>query len=274
MLTASVIFFVFQVHTKSSSKGDDFMKKLIMILTVFLFYACMTFANTSYVVLIIDDFGNGMKGTDQILELPIPITGAVIPGMPYAKEEAKKLHEAGKEVILHVPLEPIHGKPSWLGPMGITVGMSKEKVADILKKAYEDIPCAVGMNNHMGSKAMTNRTIVSTLMEFAKNNQLYFVDSATTDTKLSKALSEEYGVPFYKRQVFLDNEPSKEHVKQQLRELMNLAKEQGYAIGIGHVGTYKGEPTAKAIKEMIPYMQEEGIIFTTVSGLRELESNK
>ncbi|MGL4344462.1 MAG: divergent polysaccharide deacetylase family protein [Cellulosilyticaceae bacterium] len=250
------------------------MKKLMIIIVSFLIGVTQLWAQEHYVVLIIDDFGNGMKGTKQMLEMPIPLTGAVIPGMPSAVDEARALHDAGKEVILHVPLEPITGKPSWLGPMGITVGMNRDKVLSILDKAYLDIPYAVGMNNHMGSKAMTNEVIVSALMEFAKEKQFYFVDSGTSDTKLSGRLSEEYGVPFYKRSVFLDNQPSKEHVKEKLRELVTLSKQNGVAIGIGHVGTYKGEPTAAAIKEMIPYMQDEGIVFTTISHLRELESVK
>ena len=36
----------------------------------------------------------------------------------------------------------------------------------------------------MGSKAMKNELVVSQLMEFAKCNSLYFVDSKTTDDKL------------------------------------------------------------------------------------------
>ena len=80
-----------------------------------------------YIAVIIDDFGNQMAGTDAIANLPIPLTGAVIPGMPYAKEDAEKLHAAGKEIILHVPLEPINGKPNWLGPKGITTGMGVDR---------------------------------------------------------------------------------------------------------------------------------------------------
>lgn len=250
------------------------MKKLMIMLCSFLIFGTVVFARESYVILIIDDFGNNMKGTKQVLELPIPLTGAVIPGMPSAVDEAKALTQAGKEVILHVPLEPITGKASWLGPLGITAGMRRDQVLSILDKAYLDIPQAVGMNNHMGSKAMKDEVIVSSLMAFAKDKGFYFVDSGTTDTKLSERLSREYDVSFFKRRVFLDNEPSKEQVKAKLRELTELAKNHGVAIGIGHVGTYKGEPTAAAIKEMIPYMQDEGITFVTISQLIELESGK
>ena len=113
-----------------------------------------------YMAIIIDDFGNQMAGTEEIAKLPIPLTGAVIPGMPFAKDDAKKLHDAGKEVILHVPLEPIKGKPNWLGPKGITSGMSSEKIRGVLEESMTEIPYAVGMNNHMGSRAMQSKNVV------------------------------------------------------------------------------------------------------------------
>lgn len=224
----------------------------------------------AYVIIIIDDWGNNMAGSEEMLKLPIPLTGAVIPGMPFDKDDAKKLHDAGKEVILHVPLEPEQGKVSWLGPKGITVGMSEEKIRNLLDEAKETIPYLKGMNNHMGSKAMNDDRIVKNLIKFAAENNLYFVDSGTTKTTLSEKYTKENNLSFLKRDVFLDNTPSTESVKNKLRELEEIAKEKGYAIGIGHVGPQKGLNTARAIKELIPQMQKEGITFITVSQLLEM----
>lgn len=230
-------------------------------------------AKKSYVVIIIDDFGNNMKATKEILELPIPLDGAVIPGMPFAKQDAEKIHAAGKEVMMHIPLEPKQGKKEWLGPMGITVGMGKEQVRGILEKAKEEVPYAVGMNNHMGSKAMKNETIVRELMNFAKENNYYFVDSGTTDDELSSRISSELSVPFFKRHIFLDNIKDTEHVKGQLRQLEEIAKDKGYAIGIGHVGD-KGPFTSRALQQLIPQMEKDGITFVTMTQLQNILSSE
>jgi polysaccharide deacetylase 2 family uncharacterized protein YibQ len=51
---------------------------------------CIAFVSISTnkrVILIIDDFGNRMQGTKQILDLPIPITVAVMPFMPTTHED-------------------------------------------------------------------------------------------------------------------------------------------------------------------------------------------
>lgn len=239
--------------------------RLALICTMLLSMCVPLYASDAYVIIIIDDFGNKMAGTEMIAGLPIPLTGAVIPGMPFDEEDAATLVAGGKEVIYHVPLEPLKGKREWLGPKGIFAGMGEDKVKEVLDSASVEIPGAKGMNNHMGSKAMQNETTVKALMQYAKDNQLYFVDSKTTTSTLAKKWSDALGVPFMERDVFLDNTPDTAYVKERLRETMTIAKEKGVAIAIGHVGPQKGPHTAQALKEMIPIMQEQGIEFITVS---------
>ena len=55
-----------------------------------------------------------MKGTNQMLSLPIPLTVAVMPFLPSTKEDAIA-HKKGHEVIIHMPMEPIKGKKNGLG---------------------------------------------------------------------------------------------------------------------------------------------------------------
>lgn len=220
-----------------------------------------------YIAVIIDDFGNQMAGTDEIIQLPIPITGAVIPGMPYASSDAKKLYDAGKEVILHIPLEPIRGNRNWLGPRGITTDMGKDSIRKTLEESIKEIPYAVGMNNHMGSRAMQNQNVVSTLMDFANEKGLYFVDSKTFDIKVAKQIAEEKHTPYLVRDVFLDNTANTGHVMERLKEGVKIGSEKGYAIVIGHVGPQKGPHTARALKQMISQMQAQNIEFVTISQL-------
>ena len=101
--------------------------------------------------IVIDDFGNNMKGTEEMLNLPVPITVAIMPFLSTSKEDAIRAHKKGHEVIVHLPLEPKKGKKSWLGPGAITTDLSDEEIRKRVKDAIESIPYAVGMNHHMGS---------------------------------------------------------------------------------------------------------------------------
>ncbi|WP_434512119.1 divergent polysaccharide deacetylase family protein [Desulfitobacterium sp. AusDCA] len=110
----------------------------------------------------------------------------------------------------------------------------------------------------MGSKATENAQVIKSIVEVAKARQLVVLDSKTSES--SKLYKEAVlaGLPAGLRDVFLDNSNDLAAVKRQLRTLIDLAKKNGKAIGIGHVGP-QGPTTARAIREMLPEIQKEGI---------------
>ncbi len=92
------------------------------------------------VAVIIDDLGNNMKGTEQILNLPIKITVAVMPFLPSTKQDAIEAHKRGHDVIVHLPMEPKQGRPEWLGPGAIKANMSDEEVRAKVTAAIKEVP--------------------------------------------------------------------------------------------------------------------------------------
>ena len=55
---------------------------------------------------IIDDIGYTDLMAEQLRDLGIPLTAAVIPAAPYARSEAERIHEYGLEEIIHLPMQP------------------------------------------------------------------------------------------------------------------------------------------------------------------------
>ncbi|HWJ78763.1 MAG TPA: divergent polysaccharide deacetylase family protein, partial [Niallia sp.] len=122
------------------------MKKVILLLSIFLlsFYTKvdakeLTYKEKNELAIVIDDFGNNMKGTEDMLNLPVPITVAIMPFLPTSKEDAIRAHEKGHEVIIHLPLEPKKGKKSWLGPGAITTNLSSKEIRKRVEDAIESI---------------------------------------------------------------------------------------------------------------------------------------
>jgi polysaccharide deacetylase 2 family uncharacterized protein YibQ len=229
-----------------------------------------------YLALIIDDFGNHAAGTEAMINLGIPLTAAVMPFLPYSQSDADLAHSSGLEVIMHVPMEPVRGKSSWLGPMAITCGLGDQEIESRLLKGLKQLKWAVGMNNHMGSKTMQDSRIVKIVLEVARKHNLFFVDSRTTENTAALKLAEMLDYPCLERDEFLDGaracgkQPG--HIKKQLKKLGEIALSKGYAIGIGHVGAEGGTITARAIKEMYPELEKKGICFVYVSQIREVVS--
>jgi polysaccharide deacetylase 2 family uncharacterized protein YibQ len=89
------------------------------------------------VAFVIDDFGNNMAGTEEILSLPVPLTVAVMPFLPSTKQDAELAHQKGHDVFVHVPMEPVRGKRSWLGPGAITTDLSDDEIRSRVEKAKD-----------------------------------------------------------------------------------------------------------------------------------------
>lgn len=155
--------------------------KQAMILMIFLLIALMNINGAEAkesvkkeLAIVIDDFGNNMKGTEEMLNLPVPITAAIMPFLSTTERDARMAHEKGHEVIVHLPMEPKKGKKSWLGPGAITTDLSDEEIRKRVEQAIESVPYAVGMNHHMGSKATEDERVMRIVLSVCKDIELYF----------------------------------------------------------------------------------------------------
>lgn len=225
--------------------------------------------NSGKLAIIIDDFGQSREGVEEMIALETHLTFAVMPFMEHSKEDAENAKANGFEVIVHLPMEPEHGKISWLGPRPILCGMSNESVKKVVVDAFDDVPYAVGANIHMGSKASCENCIMTSVLEVIKEKGLYFVDSRTGKKPCAKKISDQEGIICYENNIFLDGQKPKSHIKKQLEKAGDTALKRGYAIAIGHVGIEGGVPMAEAINEMLDVFKEKNVDLVFVSELQD-----
>lgn len=218
------------------------------------------------IAFVIDDLASSEKGLDTMLSLGRPLTMAVMPKAETTRQTAELVFSKGLEVFLHLPMEPDHGKASWLGEGAITSTMLPKDVGKMMLEDLATVPHAVGFNNHMGSKITKREDLMFEVLKVAKAKHLIILDSRTTQETIIPELAERMELPYIYRSVFLDDVNSLAHVKQQIKELAKIAKEKGSAIAIGHVGP-SGNNTAQGLKEMIPWLEDQGIELVFASQL-------
>ncbi|GIP43403.1 hypothetical protein J45TS6_18620 [Paenibacillus sp. J45TS6] len=202
-------------------------------------------------VIIIDDLGNGMKGTDEMLNMPTTLNVAIMPFLPTTKRDAELAHQKGIDVLVHMPMEPRKGKRDWLGPGAITTDLSDEEIRKRVNAAIDEVPYAVAMNNHMGSKVTSDRRIMSIVLDVCKERGLFFVDSKTDQHSVVAELAAEKGMPPVENDIFLDDQYSISHISRQMRLAEEKLKQQDICVTIGHVGV-PGLMTAGIIRDAIP----------------------
>ncbi len=208
------------------------------------------------IAIVIDDFGNSMKGTEQMLALPIKITVAVMPFLRTTKQDAEAAFRKGHDVIVHMPMEPMVGRKSWLGPGAITTDLSDDEIRKRVNAAIDEVPHAIGMNNHMGSKATQDERVMKVVLQVCKERGLFFLDSRTSYRTVVSKVAAAVGVPTLHNNVFLDDVFSQRHVYKQIGEVRKFLQDHERCVVIGHVGQ-SGMITSGALKAAIPGLSAE-----------------
>jgi polysaccharide deacetylase 2 family uncharacterized protein YibQ len=213
--------------------------------------------------IVIDDLGWDLGAAQGLLAIDIPLSFAILPNTPYKNLIAQEAQRQGKEILLHLPMEPYNyphvdpGQPALLSTMN-----TKELTAQV-EAALAAIPTAVGVSNHMGSRLTENRDAMHVVMQVMKHHNLFFLDSRTSQKSLAYQVAHALGVRTAQRHIFLDNEIDSRKISQQLYRLAALARESGSAIGIGH----PYPETVQSFRDTLPEIQQTGVEFVPISRL-------
>jgi len=215
------------------------------------------------IAIIIDDLGQQRNLSLAVTRLPGPVACSILPHMPWGKVVAESALQNGKEVMLHLPLQAMEaGRLAGVGE--ISLDNTLEELRQILAADLASVPNVVGINNHMGSLITRHPGHMSWLMaEISAHGDLFFVDSYTTALSVAQAAAIEHGVPTARRQVFLDAERGVANLEKEYARLLQLAREQGFAIAIGH----PYPETTAFLLEMLPALADEGIDLVSVADL-------
>jgi len=185
------------------------------------------------VALIIDDIGNSLSPVRRFLKLDIPITFSVLPRLRYSYFLAKEIRNDGHEIMLHQPMEPynLHLDP---GPGALYVGDEVMTIGRIIEDNVSDVPYAIGVNNHMGSRFTECQGEITETLRVIKKKDLFFIDSLTSNHSKAYRTARQLNMTTARRNIFLDNSHDETTILLQLHRLMWCARQYGYAIGIGH----------------------------------------
>ena len=254
------------------------------------------------VALVIDDWGyNRSDAAGRILDLPVPLTLAILPGLSYSRHYSLQRTElvlpaaapAGddgerrrarralgcpvevavrtgpvkvparrRETILHLPMEPESYPAADPGPRALRLGMDRAQVAARVDEALAGLPGVTGVNNHMGSAATGDVALMADLMAVLKERGLFFVDSVTSARSVAWEEAKRADLPTEQNRIFLDyDNEDAGRIAANLARLVRSARRTGFALGIGH----PHPATADVLARELPRLAAEGVRFVTVS---------
>jgi len=222
---------------------------------------------TSYLAIVINGFGHSGGGTRELMYLDIPLTTGVMPGAPYAEDDARRLIANGKEVIIYMPMEARNMRGVRLPEINIMNSHTRAEARAAMLKSKDQIRGARGFSNHLGSKVMENEELVSTILNTAMESNLYFIDLHSANRSKAPELAEGLGMNIYVPDIALDSSSDIRRIERSLRRAAREADQNGFAIAIGNIGEGCGKATAQAIKNMSEELSQMGVTFVTMSEL-------
>lgn len=213
------------------------------------------------IAIVIDDWGYNLNNLHILEQIKYPVTVSILPNLKFSKAVAEELHRQGRQIILHLPMEP-HEKVR-LEQDTIMISMDESTTIDIIDKNLAGIPYVSGVSNHMGSRATEDLKTVGIIFKELKKKNLYFLDSLVSPKSVCFDLSKKMHIMFAKRDIFLDNRKEPGYIRKQIYRLKTMARIYGRVIGIGH----DRKITLEVLKEIMPEIGEEGYKFVFVSEL-------
>jgi len=213
--------------------------------------------------IIIDDIGYDLGPVRELLKVDADITFAILPLCSHSQESAEMLHQARRETLLHLPMEPNSYPKEKPGKGALFTDMNSEELIFQLEKDLASVPYISGVNNHMGSKFMADEGKLILVFNKLKEKKLFFIDSRTTAGTKASAAAGKVNIQLASRKVFLDNNRDYNEIYKIILDSAQNSSDVSPVIMIGH----PYPETIRAIKDAIRVLREKGILVVPVSKL-------
>ncbi len=186
------------------------------------------------IALIIDDLGYDRDMAMSFFQLDLPLTFSVLPMAPYTETIVQEANRRGRELMLHLPMEPKNYPSSNPGPGALLTNMDETEIRRTLEAHLSRVAGSRGVNHHMGSCFTERNDKMGIVLRELKKRKLFYIDSRTTKETVALEMAKKMGLPSARRHVFLDNDLSPKRIRFQMERLLGMARRSGAAIGIAH----------------------------------------
>jgi polysaccharide deacetylase 2 family uncharacterized protein YibQ len=221
---------------------------------------------TGQIAIVLDDFGYASKSEwlfERFCALPYPLTLAILPNEGRVRSLIERARTGGHEVLVHLPMEPDDYPDKDPGVNAVLVDQEEKTIRLLVRNAIRRVPGAIGVNNHMGSRATADARVMEQVLKEIHRQGMFFLDSRTSSASVAYTVAQRMDVPALSRDLFIDPVDDAASVEKRLWELATLAARNGRAVGIGH----DREQTLLALEAVLPRLEARGFQLVPVSEL-------
>jgi polysaccharide deacetylase 2 family uncharacterized protein YibQ len=163
----------------------------------------------------------------SFVESQIPFTIALRPDIPHAGRAARAVKDAGRELFLHLPMEP-RGYPRVdPGKNAILLDLSRVEIEERISKSLGALGDPQGIVTRMGSAAVNDPDVMHAVLGEVKRRDLLFVDAHGAGPSVVEETGEEMGARTLTLGGTLDASGSPAAIRARLDQLIQTAQQRG-----------------------------------------------
>jgi polysaccharide deacetylase 2 family uncharacterized protein YibQ len=166
-----------------------------------------------------------------IANLPPAVTLAFAPYGADLPAAAARAREAGHEIILQVPMEPLDYPQTNPGPHALITSHSAAANLDDLHWLLSRFSGYVGVGNFLGGKFTADDKAMAPILQEIGSRGLFYFDDGSSPRSLAAARAADFNLTAIKADVVVDAVARPEAIDAALKKLEAMARQQGIAIG-------------------------------------------
>jgi uncharacterized protein len=215
------------------------------------------------VAILITNLGLSRPLTEEVFKLPHTVTLSFSPYASDAKLWAKKARAAGFESLIDVPMEPSNYPISDPGPYGLLNALAPEESRSRLQWTLSRYPGFVGLLAPADEKMTINLSSMRLILTELTARGVLFVYKKTPENNELANLIKTQNMIAIGADAVIDEDLTPSAITRQLDALAEIAKQQGYAIGIAH--SYP--PTTAALAMWAEELDKKGVDIAPISAV-------
>ena len=161
---------------------------------------------TARLALVLYDLGTDPAAAEVTFGLPVPFAVALSPALPSSQALFRAAHHAGREVVLHLPLEPINYPQVSPGPGAVLVTMKPSEITGLTRRYLDQADPVAAVSNDMGSLATQDMTVMTAIYQELRRRRVPFIHLAPVAGAVCRPLAAQLGVMYDQPDAVLDQE--------------------------------------------------------------------
>ena len=185
------------------------------------------------IAIVLFGLGDNPAAADSFFRVGAPFAVALAPGQKASRDIFRAAHGRGREVVLHLPLEPINYPQVNPGPGTLLVTMKPARIAGDVRRYLDQSRPIAAVANHMGSLATQDMTLMRAVFRELRRDDLPFLHVTPAAGAVCKPLAADLGIDYAEPDIVIDQEARQgdpRALQRRWKQALERARARGHLI--------------------------------------------